>query len=203
MPKTKVATNGFTFHPLTAERWPDLETLFGTRGACGGCWCMLWRLPRKTFEAQKGEGNRIALQTIVESHEIPGILAYTGDTPAGWCAIAPRETYPALDRSRILAPVDDVAIWSISCFFIAKEHRKKGLSVAMLHAAIDFVREHGGTMVEGYPVEPKSATMPATFAWTGLASAFLKAGFQEVARRSTTRPIMRCAITTPKAKRKL
>lgn len=202
MPKTKIAKNAFTFRPLTAERWPDLETLFGTKGACGGCWCMLWRLPRKKFEAQKGEGNRIALKTIVESHEVPGILAYAGDTPAGWCAIAPRETYPALNRSRVLAPVDDVPVWSISCFFIAKEHRKKGLSVAMLVAAIDFVREHGGTVIEGYPVEPKSATMPATFAWTGLASAFRQAGFKEVARRSATRPIMRCAITIPKARGK-
>lgn len=200
MPKRLIASRRFTFHPLTTERWPDLETLFGKNGACGGCWCMVWRLPRKTFVAQKGDGNRIALKMIVENDEPPGILAYADGQPAGWCAVAPREVYSALERSRILAPVDDQPVWSISCFFIAKEHRKQGLSVAMLRAAVDFVRELGGRLVEGYPVEPKTKSMPAAFAWTGLASAFRKAGFEEVARRSATRPIMR--ITTGKKRSK-
>lgn len=193
MPRRSSNSSRFTFLPLIAERWPDLETLFGKNGACGGCWCMVWRLPRKTFVAQKGDGNRIALKTIVENEEPPGILAYADRQPAGWCAVAPRETYSALERSRILAPVDDQPVWSISCFFIAKELRNNGLSVAMLSAAVDFVRERGGNLVEGYPIEPKTKSMPAAFAWTGLASAFRKAGFEELARRSPTRPIMRIA----------
>ena len=76
--KTKSAKNlKLEFHPVTPERWSDLETLFGEKGACGGCWCMLWRLTRKEFEAQKGEGNRRAMQRIVNSGEIPGLLAYS------------------------------------------------------------------------------------------------------------------------------
>jgi GNAT superfamily N-acetyltransferase len=202
MPKRTVAETRFTFHPATPDRWANLETLFGKNGACGGCWCMCWRLPRKTFVAQKGNGNRIALKTIVEDNETPGILAYSGDEPAGWCAVAPREDYPALDRSRILAPVDDQSVWSVSCFFVTKAHRKKGLSVAMLRAAVEFVRERGGKILEGYPVEPKSAPMPAVFAWTGLASAFIKAGFKEVERRSPTRPIMRCEVSRRNSKKR-
>ncbi len=194
MPARRATSVPFEFHPLTADRWPDLEKLFGKNGACGGCWCMYWRLPRKTFVAHKGDGNRIALRTIVRNDETPGIIAYADGKPAGWCAVAPRDVYPALARSRILVPVDDKPVWSISCFFIAKEYRKKGLSVALLRAAIDFVRERGGRIVEGYPVEPKTKPIPAAFAWNGLASAFLKAGFKEVARRSPTRPIMRCFI---------
>jgi hypothetical protein len=50
----------FTFYPVTPERWPDLERLFGPRGACGGCWDMWWRAERSTFEAQQGDGNRAA-----------------------------------------------------------------------------------------------------------------------------------------------
>jgi len=194
MPAHHARNKSFEFHPLTAERWTDLEALFGSKGACGGCWCMFWRLPRKTFEAQKGDRNRIALKTIVANEESPGLLAHADGEPAGWCAIAPREAYPALTRSRILAPIDDKPVWSISCFFIAKEHRKKGLSVALLHAAVDFVRERGGKIIEGYPVDPKTKAIPAPFAWTGLASAFQRAGFKEVERRSATRPIMRFTI---------
>lgn len=179
------------FHPLNADRWDDFETLFGERGACGGCWCMLWRCSRAEFEANKGAGNKRAMKKIVLDDREPGLLAYDGDEAVGWCAIAPRSEYPALQRSRVLKSIDDVPVWSVSCLFVKKSHRRKGVSVAMLEAAVEFVAERGGEMVEGYPVEPKTDRMPDAFAWTGLASTFLKAGFVEHHRGSETRPIMR------------
>ncbi|MSQ96308.1 MAG: GNAT family N-acetyltransferase [Gemmataceae bacterium] len=180
--------------PLTPDRWDDFETLFGARGACGGCWCMLWRLSRKEFERSKGPGNRAAMKAIVSSGTPPGILGYLKREPVGWCAIAPRIDYPALERSRLFKPVDETPVWSISCLFVRKDCRKMGVSVALLRGATDFVRERGGKVVEGYPVEPIKDEMPAVFAWTGLASAFEKAGFRECARRSGTRPIIRYEI---------
>lgn len=184
------------FHPLTIERWADFEKLFGERGACGGCWCMWWRLARPQFEQQKGKKNKQAMRNIVDSGEIPGILAYANDQPIAWCSIAPRNRFPVLQRSRILKPIDDKPVWSIVCFFVAKSYRRKGVSVKLLRAAIEYVKEQGGTIVEGYPVEPRKSSMPAVFAWTGLSSAFLKAGFAECLRRSETRPIVRYVIAT-------
>jgi len=105
----------------------------------------------------------------------------------------PREKFPALERSRVSARIDDQPVWSITCFFIHKNYRRKGLSLALLRAAVDYVREQGGKIVEGYPVEPKKP-QPGAFVWTGLASAFRQAGFQECARRSETRPLMRLVI---------
>jgi len=119
--KTGQAKNlNLEFHPVTPKRWTDFETLFGAKGACGGCWCMLWRLTRKEFEQQKGEANRQAMKTIVESGEIPGLLAYSEKQPVAWCSVAPRENFPALERSRVLKKIDDKPVWSISCFFIHK-----------------------------------------------------------------------------------
>jgi len=183
------------FYPLTRDRWADFEQLFGERGACGGCWCMWWRLRRSEFERQKGEGNRKAMKAIVDSGEVPGILAHAGNVPVGWCSVAPRPTFPVLNRSRILKKIDESPVWSIVCFFVEKNYRNKGLSVQLLQAAIEYVKRRGGTVLEGYPVEPKKDKMPAAFAWTGLASAFRKAGFLEVARRSDTRPMMRFFIS--------
>jgi GNAT superfamily N-acetyltransferase len=182
------------FLPVTQDRWTDFETLFGERGACGGCWCMFWRLTRKQFESQKGEGNRRAMQAIVQAGQIPGILAFSRDNPVAWCSVAPRDQFPTLDRSRILKPLDNRPVWSISCFFIQKQYRRQGLSIRMIRAAVEHVKKQGGTLVEAYPVEPKKDKMPDAFAWTGLASAFVKAGFAECARRSATRPIMRFCI---------
>jgi GNAT superfamily N-acetyltransferase len=182
------------FHPLTPGRWKDLEALFGPRGACGGCWCMWWRLKRSQFEKQKGPGNRRALKKIVDSGEIPGLLAYAHGQPIAWCSVGPREAYPVLERSRILKRVDDKPVWSVVCFVVAKPFRRHGISVKLLKAAVEYAKKRGAKIVEGYPVEPKKASMPDVFAYYGFASTFRKAGFAEVARRSETRPIMRCFI---------
>jgi GNAT superfamily N-acetyltransferase len=182
------------FHPLTPGRWADLEKLFGEHGASGGCWCMWWRLKRSEFVRQKGEGNRKALKRIVDSGETPGILAYSRGQPIAWCAVAPRESYPTLERSRVLKRVDEKPVWSVVCFYVAKKFRRKGVSTALLRAVIEHVRRRGGKIVEGYPVEPRKGWTPDAFAYTGLAEAFRKAGFSEVLRRSETRPIMRYVI---------
>jgi len=191
----KKGTLNLEFHPLTRGRWVDVEQLFGQRGACGSCWCMWWRLARSDFMLQRGEMNRKAFKDLVDSGKVPGILAYAEGQPIGWCAVAPRETFPRLERSRILSRVDNKPVWSVVCFFVAKAFRRKGISVRLLTAAVDHVRKKGGKIVEGYPVEPKKDwASPDPFVYTGLFSAFRKAGFVEVARRSRTRPIMRYVL---------
>ncbi len=181
--------------PVSPDRWADLETLFGPRGACGGCWCMYWRLSRSDFEQMKGEANRSLLKSIIDAGEEPGILAYDAGKPVGWVCVAPRINFSTLERSRILKPVDDQPVWSVVCFFVARPYRRKGITVELLNAAVAYASHHGAMIVEGYPVEPKADRSPDTFMYHGLASAFLKAGFQEVVRRSETRPIMRKALT--------
>ncbi|MBN2386789.1 MAG: GNAT family N-acetyltransferase [Anaerolineales bacterium] len=156
---------------------------------------MYWKRPRKDFTAgTKGE-NRLLQKDFVASGRIPGLLAVREGVPLGWIAVEPRDQYPGLARSRILKPVDGAPVWSVTCFFVAREHRGQGLTVALLQAAIDYVRRRGGKMVEGYPVEPREGRLAApVFVYTGLVSAFRQAGFEEVARRSETRPIMRYRI---------
>lgn len=187
--------DGITITPATPGRWVDFETLMGESGGCGGCWCMLWRLSNKSFEAQKGEANRDAMRAIFESGAEPGLLAYDGDEAVGWCSLAPRAVFPRLETSRFLKPLDGRPVWSVSCFFIRKSHRGRGISVALLRAATGFVRKHGGEILEGYPIDPAKKPYPAVYAWTGLAAAFRAAGFEERLRRSKTRPIMRNTLT--------
>ena len=131
------------------------------------------------------------LKALFDAGTEPGLIAYDGDRPVGWCSVAPRATFPRLERSRVLQPVDDQEVWSLSCFLISKTHRNRGVSRALLAAAGDFVRARGGRILEGYPIDPKTTPYPSVYAWTGLASAFQAAGFEEVLRRSETRPIFR------------
>lgn len=178
------------FHPATPDRWADLQELFGERGACAGCWCMWWRMKRSEWSAGRGDSNRAALKAIVDSGQVPGILAYVAGHAVGWCAIAPRTAFPALERSRTLKPVDDQPAWAVVCFFVDRSFRRQGLSVQLLRAAVEYARSQGAQLVEGYPnVARRSAPDPWVF--MGLASAFRQAGFTEVARPSASRAIMR------------
>jgi len=183
------------FQAVTSKSWKDLEQLFGDNGACGGCWCMFWRVPRKEYEAKKGAGNKRALKSIVNRGGKPGIIAYVGNQPVGWCAVAPREIYVGLQTSRLLKPVDDRPVWSISCLFVRKDYRRKGVSAKLIKAAVDFAGRQGATCVEGYPSEPATDKTADAFLWHGIPSAFKAAGFKEVIRRSPTRPIMRYELS--------
>lgn len=180
--------------PLDAGTWADFEKLMGPKGGYGGCWCMLWRKTKAEHDRDSGETNRAGMKSLVESGQPPGLLARIGGEPAGWISIAPRSAFVRLESSRVLQPVDAQPVWSVSCFLIAKEHRRKGVAEALLRAACDFVREQGGEVLEGYPIAPNKTPYPAAYAWTGFAEVFERAGFEEIARRSDTRPIMRRAV---------
>jgi len=177
-----------------------VEQLFGERGACGGCWCMAWRLRHRDWVAGKGAANKRALQRLVVDGDRPGVIGYAGSAsaagrePVGWCAVAPRPVYTHLARSRVLKPVDDRPVWSVSCLFVLRPYRRLGLSVQLLKGALDFAASRGAGIVEGYPIEPTMERTPDPFVWTGVPSAFERAGFTEVARRSPSRPIMRASV---------
>lgn len=189
--------------PLVPERWDDFVALFGPRGACGGCWCMAWRLGAREFEAGKrgataGAGNRRAMQRRVQRGPPPGLLAYHDGVPVGWVSVAPRGEFKRLENSRVLKPLDDVAVWSVSCLYLAKGARRQGLSSRLLRAAAEFAFAHGAPAVEGYPVIPKQREMPAVFAWTGIEASFQNAGWTRAGAWSPTRPIWRAVAPPPR-----
>jgi GNAT superfamily N-acetyltransferase len=136
----------------------------------------------------------MAFKKIVDCGAEPGVLAYHGNQAIGWCAVGPREIYPLLENSRTLARVDTKPVWSVTCLFVARPFRRKGVSTQLLRAAAAHAKRHGARLAEGYPIDPRQNTVPDAFVWTGLVSAFRKAGFREVARRSATRPIMRLRL---------
>lgn len=184
--------------PVTHDRWADLERLFGPNGAYSGCWCMFLRLPAKEFDRNCGGGgapNRAALKALVESGAEPGLLAWRGGDPVGWVAVAPREEYGRVLRSPVHKPVDEATgVYSISCFYIAKTARARGVAEALLAAAVDFARERGAVLVEAYPTDVRGERRAAAEMWRGSLEQFERAGFQVVARRKPARPIVRLRL---------
>jgi GNAT superfamily N-acetyltransferase len=164
---------------VTAALWPDVEALFGARGACGGCWCWYWRLARgESWDAVKGDTARERLRRGIAAGTVMGVLAYVGTEPVGWCTFGPRPSFAKLDRSPSLRCDDAGAVWSVPCFFIRRGFRRRGVATALLAAAVAAIAARGGRIVEGYPVRPTAAGRHVdAFAWTGTRSLFEKAGF--------------------------
>lgn len=185
--------------PLTSTRWDDLETLFGANGACGGCWCMFWRLERAEYKKLLGDGTKALLKSMAAQGETPGLVGYVDGKPAAWCSIGPRENYRALENSRNLKRLDAEPVWSIVCFFVAKPFRKKGLMYEVLRGAVDYAVQNGAKIIEGYPIDlqhPKFAgqKLSGSSGFKGIAAVFRQAGFTEVGRASETQLIMRFTI---------
>jgi len=181
---------------LRADTWDDFERVLGRNGGARGCWCMHWRLSMAEFMEGKGEGNRRAMKRLSSREQAPGVLVYEGDGPVAWCALGPRAAFPRLERSSVVASVDDEPVCAVTCIFVHRQHRGAGLLAAILDAVCDYAATRDYKIVEGYPVEPREGRRAgADTAMTGIASAFLAAGFTEVARRKSDRPVMRRSLS--------
>jgi GNAT superfamily N-acetyltransferase len=192
------SARGIVCRPLTPSRWDDLLELFGERGAYAGCWCMFFRTRQSEFDRgsrNKGRGNRRAFKKLVDTRGVPGLLAYVDGQPVGWCSVAPRSEFGRVERSPTTKPIDDEAgVWSIVCFYIDRYHRKSGVGSALLESAVEHARKKGARIVEGYPIDSSVRKVPNSEGYVGFQSMFEAAGFEEVARRSRSRPLMRYRI---------
>jgi GNAT superfamily N-acetyltransferase len=176
-----------TVRPLSAKLWPALESLFGPGGACNGCWCMYWRIGRD-YKKRHPSANKEEFHQVVKRGPAPGLVAFNGALAVGWCQLSPRDSLPWLDQAWRLKRVDEVPVWSLSCFYIRRDYRNLGLTSVLIGAALEAAKTAGAPALEAYPLD---ADLTASSSWTGYASTFLRAGFKTVARRVPPRPIMR------------
>jgi len=185
----------FTISPLTAERWPALEELFGRSGASNGCWCMYWRIGPRYRDRPRADNKR-DLRWLAVSGQPPGLLAFDGDLAVGWCALAPRGELGWLAHARYPQPPDDLPVWSIPCFFVRNTHRNRGVMGALIEAAAGVAASAGAPALEAYPVDTAVPGHTRNL-FPGVASAFARHGFQVIARRKPDRPVMRRNLRGP------
>ena len=177
----------FAVFPLTPELWPALEDLFGEQGPVSRCWCMYWRIGND-YRKRPREANKAAFCELVKSGPPPGLLAFDGDLAVGWCQLTPRDVLPWLDHTWRLKRVDYAPVWSLSCFYVRKGYRKRGVTSALIAAALEAAKRAGAPALEAYPLD---ANLTPSTSHTGYASTFARAGFKIVARHVPPRPIMR------------
>jgi GNAT superfamily N-acetyltransferase len=180
---------------LTKKTWPAQEKLFGPNGATEGCWCMWFRQTGAEQQRGRGEPNRRKARALAGSGEPVGMLAMDGADALGWVAVAPRAVYRRLERSQIAKPVaadEDLSqVWSVTCFFIHRTARGRGVASALLDGAVSYAARHGAAIVEAYPVDTNGVKASSGELYHGTLSMFLDAGFMLVERRGTRRALVR------------
>ena len=168
--------------PATIERFDAIEPVIN-----GACWCQWWRQTAAGYSRSadgsprsSSEAHRMALRDQCGVVPAPGVVAYVGELPVGWCGFGPRSSMRRLERSRTIPKVDDLPVWSVVCFNVRPGYRRRGVAKALLAAAIDYARAHGAIGLEAYPTDPAGTRRDATFSYTGFTSMFEAAGFRRV-----------------------
>ena len=103
-------------------------------------------------------------------------LVFDGDTCVGWCQFGSPDELPriknraAYEKSATMPPD-----WRIACCYVAKGHRRQGVSSDALSGALHLIAGMGGGVVEGYP-EP-AGDVAASWLYHGALSTFEQLGF--------------------------
>jgi GNAT superfamily N-acetyltransferase len=189
-----VLKNNLKLQPLTADNWRLFGDVMGEKGGCGGCWCMYFRMSSTEFRNDKYERHKGRMHAIVKAGQPTGLIATLNEEAVGWIAFAPREDYKRIENSRAFRRIDDKAVWSVTCFFIKKEFRNKGLSEQMIKGVIDYAKKKKIKTLEAYPAIPYSYKVPAPFLWVGILSAFTKNGFEVVQQNRKSRAMVRLTV---------
>ena len=220
---TQAATERYRTRELSMASWPDFERFFSQGNGWDFCWCIAGQrernLPHREYRtrAERSVRNRSDKRELVKSRRAHGILVYDSDQPVGWCRYGPRSDFP------YLAERDDGLgnLWSISCFVVAKTHRRQGVAGWALKAALRSIQRQGGGTVEAYPISSagrhRNRDMPPTFvqgfgpitaAWgrvsgegySGTVSMFEREGFRAISPLGT-RVVMRKLVPAQRTSR--
>jgi GNAT superfamily N-acetyltransferase len=172
-----------TVKPVTRSTWPDFEALFEGKGGPKYCWCMAWRAMADRAKADNAARKTALHERVLKGTPI-GLLGYVDGEAVAWCSVAPRRNFVKLSDKQ-----DDAeqGVWSVVCFFVRRDHRKRGLSAQMLDAAMEFAKKRGAGILEGYPVDPKSPS----YRFMGFVPLFEGCGFRAVGRAGSRRHVMR------------
>ncbi|HLE65111.1 MAG TPA: GNAT family N-acetyltransferase [Candidatus Bathyarchaeia archaeon] len=194
----------YTTKELGADTWPDFERLFEKHnGVQGGCWCMFYQRPHpvraEMSRTERTTMNRKDKREWVREGRSHGIIVYKGRTPVGWCQYGPREELPRIDAGRNYRKVEPLSpekrLWRITCFFVDKDHRGKGIANTALRATLESIGKQGGGIVEAYPVVSKKILAESQWIWFGTPGMFKREKFKPVAQLGASYLLMRRTLS--------
>ena len=158
---TSAGTSTLDIRLLTPDLLYSMRTVL--RGSWGStCWCMFPRITGAQWKKLPGEGSgsqrrRAAMEDLARRSYAPGLLAFQGEDPVGWVAVAPRSELARIEKSRATPMVDDQDVWVIPCVTVHRNARGQGVAVALIQAAATICIRARGSCSRGLPPSRKRA----------------------------------------------
>ena len=165
---------------LSPATWPDFAALVERHnGVWGGCWCLEFHPEGK----ERGAERREKKECRVKEGTAHAALVYAGATCVGWCQFGSPVELPRIKHLRAYQKdLNAEPDWRITCFFVDKEYRGKGVAEAALVGALQEIALLGGGTVESYPEDVEGRTVSASFLYNSRLSTFERHGFKRVRR---------------------
>jgi GNAT superfamily N-acetyltransferase len=170
----------YSTQALTPATWPDFAALVEKHnGVWGGCWCMEFHPEGK----ERSAARRGKKEQRVRQGTAHAALVYDGSACVGWSQFGSPEELPRIKHLRVYCEeVTTLPDWRITCFFVDKEYRSRGVSSAALAGALVEIGRLGGGTVESYPEDVTGRTVSASFLYNSRLAMFERQGFHRVRR---------------------
>ena len=190
-----------TTEVATITRWDDVQHALTGGGDGASCQCIWPMLSNKDWNETTTPQRVEMFRDEIAEGPPPGLVAYVDGEAAGWVRIGPRPRQARIPRTRMIAdasdePFDDESVWAVTCFVVRREHRGSGLNTELLRAAVDFARDSGARLIEGYPVDTRGAKKRTNDLFHGTLSTFLAAGFEERVEMKPGRTLVTLTVAT-------
>lgn len=184
----------FSIKPLTVDTWKDFEQLVNKHnGVWGGCWCTSFH-PKSPEKGISQEATKCYKERLVKEDKAHAALVFDGDTCVGWCQFGSPDELPNIYHKKEVEAKMPVPDWRITCIFVDRDYRKRGLSFFALNGALELIRAEGGGVVESYPQDAEGKKVSNSFLYNGTKEIFEKAGFSYEGKKGKNHCIMRKTI---------
>lgn len=182
--------------PLSAETWDAFAALVERHnGIFGGCWC-IWFHPDCAERGQGYDGNRALKRRLVEEGAAHAALVFDGDRAVAWCEYGTPDELPNIHhRKDYEAHLDETPDYRLTCIFIDKAYRRRGLTEIALNGALDLIAEAGGGVVEGYPQDLSDGRRVGnSFLYNSTRALYERAGFTYIRPKGKGHTVMRRTV---------
>ena len=187
----------YTIRPLGPETWNAFAALTAKHnGVWGGCWCTWFH----TFYAEKehtAEGNCALKERLVNEGRAHAALVFDDGAAVAWCQYGSPDELPNIKfRKEYEVGLNELPTYRLTCFFVDKNYRRKGVAAVALRGALDLIAQAGGGVVETYPQDTRGKKTSASYLYNATRSLFEQAGFSYERPVGKNHCVMRMTVSS-------
>jgi GNAT superfamily N-acetyltransferase len=176
---TDLAVDGYRIEPLSQRTWDAFADLAERHnGIWGGCWCT-WFHSYPDPPERKELGNREFKRRLVEQDRAHAALVFDGDVAVAWAQYGPVAELPNIHhRKQWEQGVGRMPDYRITCLFVDRNYRRKGMAEVAVRGALALIAAAGGGRVESYPHDlPPGKKTSASFLYNATRTMYERLGF--------------------------